>query len=76
MASVDVVIPVLNEEHSLPRCIEQLRDSLSTSLPQHQCRIVVADNGSTDGTLDVAKAEASAHPAQVAYVHLDVRGRG
>jgi glycosyltransferase involved in cell wall biosynthesis len=76
VASVDVVIPVLNEEHSLPRCIAQLREFLSTSLPQHQCRIVIADNGSTDGTLDVAKAEATAHPDQVAYVHLDVRGRG
>ncbi len=76
MASVDVVIPVLNEEHSLPGCIAQLREFLNESLPQHKCRIVVADNGSSDGTLHVAMAEAKAHPKQVAYVHLDVRGRG
>ncbi len=76
MASVDVVIPVLNEEHSLAECIAQLREFLHQCLPQHQCRIVVADNGSTDGTLDVAKAAAAAYPGQVAYVHLDIRGRG
>jgi glycosyltransferase involved in cell wall biosynthesis len=76
VATVDVVIPVLNEEHSLPKCIAELREFLASTLPQHQCRIVVADNGSTDRTLDVAKAEAAAHPEHVAYVHLDVRGRG
>lgn len=76
MASVDVVIPVLNEEHSLPRCIDELTAFLKAKLPEHQCRIVVADNGSTDKTLDVANAAAEAHPNEVAVVHLDVRGRG
>ena len=76
MASVDVIIPVLNEEHSLPACIAELRGFLARELPQHKCRVVVVDNGSTDGTLDIAKAAASAYPNQVSYVHLDVRGRG
>jgi glycosyltransferase involved in cell wall biosynthesis len=76
VASVDVVVPVLNEEQALPECIAQLRKFLGTSLTEHQWRIVVADNGSTDGTLDIAKAAADAHPDQVSYVHLDVRGRG
>ena len=76
MASIDVVIPVLNEEQALPGCIAQLREFLGKSLTEHQWRIVVADNGSTDGTLDIAKAAAHAHFDQVGYVHLDVRGRG
>lgn len=76
MASIDVVIPVLNEEHSLPGCIARLRAFLNEALPLHQCRIVVADNGSSDGTLDVAKAAAKAHPNEVTYVHLNLRGRG
>lgn len=76
MASVDVVIPVLNEEQALPGCIARLREFLGTSLTDHQWRIVVADNGSTDGTLDIAKAAADAHFDQVTYVHLDIRGRG
>ena len=76
MASVDVVIPVLNEERALPGCIDTLRGFLSTELAEHRWRIVVADNGSTDGTLAVAEASAKEHPGEVACVHLDVRGRG
>ena len=76
MASVDVVIPVLNEERALPACLETLRGFLSSELRPHRWRIVVADNGSTDGTLRIAQAHAADHPDEVAYVHLDVRGRG
>ena len=76
MASVDVVIPVLNEEQALPGCIDELSRFLEDRLTDHAWRIVVADNGSTDGTLDVAKRYAAEHPGQVSYVHLDRRGRG
>ena len=53
MATVEVVIPVLNEEHSLGRCIDTLSAFLRDNLP-HEWRIVIADNGSTDATLAVA----------------------
>ena len=76
MASVDVVIPVLNEEQALPGCIDELCRFLGDRLTDHTWRIVVADNGSTDGTLGVAKRYAAVHPGQVSYVHLDRRGRG
>ena len=76
MATVDVVIPVLNEEQALPACLDTLRAFLSAELAEHRWRIVVADNGSTDGTLAVAEAGARAHPGEVAFVHLDLRGRG
>ncbi len=75
MTTVDIVIPVLNEEHSLPRCIETLSAFLAESLP-HQWRIVVADNGSTDSTLDVAAEYSRNQPDSVAAIHLDQRGRG
>lgn len=75
MASVDVVIPVLNEEHSLGPCIERLSAFLRERLP-HEWRIVVADNGSTDGTLDVAARFAEEHPGEIRVTHLDERGRG
>ncbi len=75
MAAVDIVIPVLNEEHSLPCCIETLSEFSRANL-RHQWRIVVADNGSTDGTLEVASRYAKERPAEVAVIHLDQRGRG
>ncbi len=76
MAAVDVVIPVLNEERALPRCLDTLLDFLPRELPAHQCRVVVADNGSTDTTLAVAERYAAERPGAVAAVHLDQRGRG
>jgi len=76
MASVDIVIPVLNEEHSLPHCIEELSAFLAANLDEHAWRIVVADNGSTDSTLAVAQRYATRDPKRVVFIHLDQRGRG
>ena len=76
MASVDVVIPVLNEEQALPKCIDTLRDFLRANLPGHRWRVVVADNGSTDKTMEIAQRYAGEHPDEVGAMHLDVRGRG
>ncbi len=46
---IDVVIPALNEEEALPQVLEEI--------PWEQIRrVVVADNGSTDRTPEVAKA--------------------
>ena len=73
--SLDVVIPVLNEERGLPPSVAKLHGFLSDHLGDYRWRIVVADNGSTDSTLDVAKALSEQHP-QVGYVHLEQRGRG
>lgn len=75
MASVDIVIPVYNEEHVLARSVDTLRAFLRDKLP-HAWRVVVADNASTDGTLRVAQALAEQHPGEVAVVHLPQKGRG
>lgn len=74
MKSVDVVIPVYNEERDLARSVVILRDYLQENLPYHW-RIVIADNGSTDNTLGIAQALSQEHP-QVDYIHLDQKGRG
>jgi glycosyltransferase involved in cell wall biosynthesis len=74
MASVDVVIPVLNEEKDLPRSVAVLWDFFNEHLP-YQWQIVIADNGSTDKTLAVAQALSQQYP-RVTYIHLDLRGRG
>ena len=71
---VEVVIPVLNEEHALPLCIQRLID-FTTSLPEMQWSFLVADNGSEDGTLEVATELALSNP-NIRVTRLEKRGRG
>ena len=48
-ATVDIIIPVYNEEHSLPRCVDQLAAFISTEMPV-PTSVIIADNASTDDT--------------------------
>ncbi|MBI2723564.1 MAG: glycosyltransferase family 2 protein [Chloroflexi bacterium] len=75
MPSVDLIIPVYNEEHVLAGSIAHLRAWAAANLP-YDWRIVVADNASTDGTLAVAERLSAEHPGEVAPLHLDRKGRG
>ncbi len=71
---VDVVIPVLNEAHVLEESVATVREFLRENLP-YRWQIVIVDNGSTDGTFDVAQN--LAHKFEdVKFVHLEERGRG
>lgn len=72
--TVDVVIPVLNEAHVLARSVAKVRDFLSKNLSA-KWQIIVVDNGSADGTGEVAARLAAEHQDVVA-LHLDRRGRG
>ena len=72
--TVDVVIPVLNEAHVLKTSVATVRDFLKDNLP-YQWKVVIVDNGSTDGTFEIAKALASVH-RDVEFVFLEERGRG
>ncbi|MBI4306237.1 MAG: glycosyltransferase family 2 protein [Chloroflexi bacterium] len=72
--SVDVVIPVLNEERQLPESIRKLNDFLS-SQPNRTWRILVADNGSTDRTPEVVTELAREIP-NLKLTRLKQRGRG
>lgn len=74
-ARVDVVIPVLNEAHVLERSVTTVRAFLAESLPW-RWRVVIVDNGSTDGTADVARALEQRHPGEVRFLQLAQRGRG
>ena len=74
LPTVDVVIPCLNE-------VKVIRDSVEKTLacfdanPQYQWRVIVADNGSTDGTSDVVRQMEREDPRVKALV-LAIRGRG
>ena len=73
-ASVDVVIPVYNEEDALPASIPKLcrflRDNLS-----NPWRVTIADNASIDGTRAVSE-ELSRNIEGVNYLFLPEKGRG
>lgn len=71
---VDVVIPVYNE-------VKVLEASVTTTLalfdrnPQYDWRLVIADNGSNDGTSELARGLEARDPRVKALV-LEVKGRG
>ena len=73
--SLDIVIPCLNEERALPLCVRRLHAFLMGALPHCRWGILIADNGSTDGTLAEAEALSQEFP-QVRYIRLEERGRG
>lgn len=75
MANVDLVIPVYNEEHVLTQSIATTLGFLERH-PEHEWRIVVANNASTDGTLAVARRLEKEHPGKVAALDIPVKGRG
>ena len=72
--TLDIVVPVYNEEFDLPRSVSRLHDYLSTQVPM-SFRITIADNASTDGTAQIADRLATRYP-DVRAVHLPEKGRG
>ena len=75
MTTVDVVIPVYNEEQALPRTIPTLLDFLSEPAFPYSWRIVIADNASVDGTPEESRRLAREH-SDVEYVRIETKGRG
>src|SRR5713101_2304673 len=65
---VSVVIPCLNEARSIAICIDKARASFSVAGVRGE--VVVADNGSTDGSIEIAQQ----HGARV--VHVPIKGYG
>ena len=71
---VEVVVPVYNEDSVLELSVIQLHGFLHDNLP-FSWQIVIADNASTDRTLEIARR--LAHELDhVAVLHLSERGRG
>lgn len=76
MATIDVVVPVYNEEEALPQSIPTLVEFLSGPDFPYEWRIVVADNASTDDTPDVSRRLEEQFPGQVKYIRIERKGRG
>lgn len=72
--TVDIMIPVHDEERALPGCVQVLHEFLAGQFP-FDWSIVVVDNASNDGTLAVARELAERYD-RVRVHHLDDKGRG
>ena len=72
--TVDIVLPVFNEAHMLEQSVTKLHKYLASNLP-YKWRIVIADNGSTDGTAAIARRLAERHP-EIRLLQLPEKGRG
>jgi len=71
--TLDVVIPVHNEEADLEASVLRVRERLARLPWSH--RVTIADNASTDDTSVLARRLAHAHD-DVRVVHLAEKGRG
>lgn len=73
-ATVEIVIPVFNEERALPGCVRTLHHYLSENFPV-AWRITIANNASTDATAQAARLLAHRYP-EVSLLNLERKGRG
>ena len=72
----DITIPVLNEEETLEQNVLILHQFVSENFPNHNdWQIVIADNGSTDKTLEIAQ-KLSSEVKEVTYVKVPKKGVG
>jgi glycosyltransferase involved in cell wall biosynthesis len=72
--SVDIVIPVFNEERDLVPSVRRLHAHLEDRFP-FPATITIVDNASTDATWPIAEYLAAELP-NVRAIHLDAKGRG
>lgn len=70
---LSVVIPAYNEEQRLPHTLEQILAYLGQQPDRSE--ILVADDGSTDGTAQIVERFAARH-SDVSLLRLDHRGKG
>ena len=71
---IEIILPVLNEQAILECSVATLLGYLDRSCP-YPWRITIADNGSTDGTWEIARRLMRAHD-RVHGLRLTERGRG
>ncbi len=72
--TVDIVIPVYNEEAELEQNILDLDAYLRKDFP-YAYRIIIANNASTDHSLQIAK-RLSKQNKRITFIHLYQKGRG
>lgn len=70
---LSIIIPVYNERNRLPRALEQVFSFLDSQ--SYAAEVIVVDNGSTDGTAELAQQYLALYPG-LKILHEDRRGKG
>lgn len=73
--SVEIAIPVYNEEKELQGSIEKLYDFCKKNLTKYSWHITIADNASSDNTPIIASNIEKLHK-EVSLLRLEEKGRG
>ncbi|MCH7759520.1 glycosyltransferase [Patescibacteria group bacterium] len=72
---ISLVLPTYNEEKLIGQTIDQIFDFCQKNLTRDQWLIIVADNGSTDQTMEIIKKKKNIYP-NLKYFHLPDPGKG
>ena len=74
LVSIDVVLPCYNEVSILRSSVERTLHFFDTA-PQYNWHLVIADNGSTDRTDELARTLAK-EKGQISVISIPEKGRG
>lgn len=72
---IDIIVPTYNEQLILEKNIKTLRNYLKINFSDIKFNIIIADNGSKDKTINIAKSLSKRFP-EIKYFHLEKSGRG
>src|SRR3989344_471034 len=73
--SVEITVPVYNEEKELEKNIATLHDFCDKNLKAYDWHITIADNASTDNTPIIASSIEKRNP-RISHFRLEQKGRG
>ena len=73
--SVEITVPVFNEEKELEKNISVLHDFCRKKLSKYDWHITIADNASSDNTPLIAKSIEKKN-SRVSHLRLEQKGRG
>jgi glycosyltransferase involved in cell wall biosynthesis len=74
---LSIIVPAYNEESRLPRTLARIREYFaSRRISSDQLEILIVDDGSKDGTVQVAEKWASEWPSVRVISNGDNRGKG
>ncbi len=73
--TVEIAVPVYNEEKELKKNIETLHAFCTEHLKKYNWHITIADNASEDQTKEIGEGLAKEYP-EILLLHLEQKGRG